>query len=487
MPQIRIPRGSHGEITTKQQPDGTWAARVQVRDIDGRIRSVRTKGKTKSGALRAVRDRLGERVDPSISGITPDTTYDTLAGLWLQHRQDHGKVKVKGKLAPQTLATYNAEIVNVIIPAIGKVRIRETNVPFLDRLFADVEHGRRHGAYLPREQGRSTRQLRVILGGMIGLAVAHGALPANPIRDAAQAVREPHPEVEYLTIPQAHHLRSRVRRETMRVDGRRMPNPDLEQFIDLLLGTGMRHGEGLAIRPTDLTGINPTLLGGFADVPGLAQIAEHITRTAPGEEGLPILHVRGTLIEPRKGYVDKLHRQDTTKTREDRRLVLPDPTVTLLIDRMRRQPPATLESPIFGTRTGNWISPANIRIRLRAAIERAIDNGEPADKELDRTTLHTLRRTVGTLLAHEISLDAARDQLGHRDPSITTRHYVGKRTHAPDNRTTLTQLLIDPASDSGRGPACLCECVGPCRHIRRWTCSTPPTSAGSCPRRSCDV
>lgn len=442
MPQIRIPRGSHGEITTKQQPDGRWTARVQVRDIDGRIRSVRVKATTKSGALRAMRDRLDERIDPTISGITPDTTYDTLAVLWLQHRQDHGKVRTKGKLAPQTLATYNAEIEHVIIPAIGKVRIRETNVPFLDRLLADVEHGRKHGNYQPRPHGRSTRQLRVVLSGMISLAVAHGALPANPMRDAAQSAREPHTEVEYLTVAQAHHLRAQVRREATRVDGRRMPNPDLEEFVDLLLGTGMREGEGLAIRPIDLTGINPDLLGDFADLPGLAAIADLITTSAPGEERLPILHVRGTLIEPRKGYIDKLHRQDTTKTREDRRLILPNPTVTLLLNRMRRQPPATPESPIFGTRTGNWISPANMRTRLRAAIERALEHGEPADKELDGTTLHTLRRTVGTLLAHDISLDAARDQLGHRDPSITSRHYVGKRTLAPDNRTTLARLVI---------------------------------------------
>jgi hypothetical protein len=34
--------------------------------------------------------------------------------------------------------------------------------------------------------------------------------------------------------------------------------------------------------------------------------------------------VWGRLVEPRKGHVDKLHRQDMTKTREDCRLILPD-------------------------------------------------------------------------------------------------------------------------------------------------------------------
>jgi hypothetical protein len=86
------------------------------------------------------------RVDPTIKGITAGTTDDTLAALRLKHRKNHGKVRTKGELAPQTLATYHAEM---IIPAIGEVRAGETNVPFLARLFADAEHGRKHGNYLP--------------------------------------------------------------------------------------------------------------------------------------------------------------------------------------------------------------------------------------------------------------------------------------------------------------------------------------------------
>lgn len=37
---------------------------------------------------------------------------------------------------------------------------------------------------------------------------------------------------------------------------------------------------------------------------------------------------------------------------------------------------------------------------------------------------HTLRRTVSALVAHSAGLDAARDVLGHRDPSVTARHDV---------------------------------------------------------------
>lgn len=415
MPQIRIPRGGHGDIVTKQLADGRWSARVQVRDIDGRVRSVRATEKTKSSATRLVERRLRERVDPSIAGITGDTTFEDLSALWLQHRKDHGKVKTKGLLAPQTLATYQYDIQQVIIPAIGQVRVREATIPLLDRLFADVEHGRKHGNYPARPGGRSTRQLRVVLGGMLALAVAHGALTANPIRDVSQSSRQPNPEVKFLTIDQARHLRTRVSRTAIRVPNQRMPNHDLEEFIDLLLGTGCREGEGLAIRPIDLHDLDGPV---------------------------PTLHICGTVIEPRKGYVDHLHRQNRTKTGDDRRLILPDAVAAMLRERMRRDPPSTPESPIFATGTGNWISPANLRTRLRSALGRSSGPSNPSDQALAGTTLHTLRRTVGTLIAHEVSLDAARDQLGHRDPSVTFRHYVGKRLVAPDLRPILDQFFI---------------------------------------------
>lgn len=113
----------------------------------------------------------------------------------------------------------------------------------------------------------------------------------------------------------------------------------------------------------------------------------------------------------------------------------------MLRDRLKRLPPSTPSRPIFGSRTGNWLSPANMRTRLRQAIQRAVASGTELDQALAWVTFHTLRRTVGTLIAHEISLDAAREQLGHTDPSVTYQHYVGKRPLAPDLRTKLDQLL----------------------------------------------
>jgi integrase len=418
MAQDRIPRGQHGEIVVRKTPDGAWRARAQVRDLDGRIRSVRTTAATKGGAKRKLDHLLNNRVGAATTGgVTAATTFETLAALWLEHRTDHGKTRSDGPLAAQTLAAYDAAIRLMVVPAIGRVQVRETNVILLDRLFADIEHGRSHGAYPERPGGRSTRQLRAVLSGMLGLAVAHGALPANPMRDTAATSRATAREVQYLTPTQARHLRRRVQRESARIPGRRMPNRDLQDFVHLLLGTGCREGEGLAIRPLDLIDFHTST---------------------------PKLHVRGTLIEPRTGFVDQLCRKDTTKNHEDRILILPDTVAAMLKDRLDRTPTLAPDQPVFASATGNWLSPANMRTRLRHAIHRAVAHGTPADAALAGVTFHTLRRTVGTLIAHEVSLDAAREQLGHRDPSVTYQHYVGKRPLAPDLRTALEQLLQPP-------------------------------------------
>ena len=351
MAQNRIPRGEHGDIVVSKSPDGTWRARAQVRDLDGRIRSVRTTAATKSGAKRRLDHLLTTRVGAATTGgVTAATTFESLAALWLEHRSDHGKTRSDGPLAAQTLAAYDAAIRLMVVPAIGRVQVRETNVILLDRLFADIEHGRPHGAYPEQPGGRSTRQLRAVLSGMLGLAVAHGALAANPMRDTAATSRGKAREVQYLTPAQARHLRTRVRRDTARIPGRRMPNHDLEHFVDLLLGTGCREGEGLAIRPLDLLDFD--------------------TET-------PKLHVRGTLIEPRAGFVDRLYRQDTTKNHEDRILILPDTVADMLRHLLDRTPPLAPDQPVFASRTGNWLSPANLRTRLRQAIQRAVAQGTP--------------------------------------------------------------------------------------------------------------
>lgn len=88
--------------------------------------------------------------------------------------------------------------------------------------------------------------------------------------------------------------------------------------------------------------------------------------------------------------------------------------------------------PVFAHKSGGWLWPNKVRTKLRGVV---------AGTALAGVSPHTLRRTVGTLVAHSAGLDAARDVLGHRDPSFTARHYVADIGRVVDVRHTLDPIF----------------------------------------------
>ena len=88
--------------------------------------------------------------------------------------------------------------------------------------------------------------------------------------------------------------------------------------------------------------------------------------------------------------------------------------------------------PVFAHAGGGWLWPNNVRTKLRGVV---------ADTPLAGVSPHTLRRTVGTLVAHRAGQDAARDVLGHRDPSVTARHYIADTGRLIDVRHALDPIF----------------------------------------------
>ncbi len=117
-----------------------------------------------------------------------------------------------------------------------------------------------------------------------------------------------------------------------------------------------------------------------------------------------------------------------------RRAAQPRRTPPHRCDPQNRDPFTEPQDPILCSARGTFLWPNNLRTRLRAALAD--------DDELRGTTPHTLRRTVGTLIAYQVGLDAARMQLGHTlTASTTLSRYVAHRQDAPDLRPTLDQFF----------------------------------------------
>jgi integrase len=365
-----------------------------VRDRDGRVREVTATAATKGAALRALDRKLLDRSPTAPTGVRATMTLDELAEFWMEHKRRHGLARRRGPIKPQTLASYQSAHRTVISPALGAVRVGEVSVGLLDSVLGDLE-----------ASGISTAQARSVLSQMLTLAVRHEALAQNPVPLVPRAAREQR-EVEALDLAGVRRLRRLVDPDVRRKPGRRGPNRDLAEFVDVALGTGCRAGEVLALKwkHLDFTGATP------------------------------IATISGTLVEPRAGFVERLDRQESTKSGRTRRLVLPDHVVAVLHSRREAIRYDDPDDPVFASRNGTWLWPNNLRTRLRAAV---------VGSALAGTTPHTLRRTVGTLVAHEAGLDAARWQLGHSDPSVTWQAYVAGRPIAPDLRHLLDQFFTN--------------------------------------------
>jgi integrase len=151
----------------------------------------------------------------------------------------------------------------------------------------------------------------------------------------------------------------------------------------------------------------------------------------PGRRLGPLLPGNGA-VRTGRGVVSRgLHRQPMTKTGAARTIALPCANVEML-NRRRAALRQHDRQPLFAHACGGWLWPNNVRSKLRGVV---------AGTSLVGTSRHTLRRTVGTLVAHSVGLDAARDVLGHRDPSVTARHYVPDSGRVVDVRNALDPIL----------------------------------------------
>ena len=116
-------------------------------------------------------------------------------------------------------------------------------------------------------------------------------------------------------------------------------------------------------------------------------------------------------------------------------MVLPGFVIPLLRERVSLAPTPT--SPLFPSGRGTWLWPNNVRRQWRSIRDEA---------GLGWVTPHVLRKTVATLAANRLTLDAAAAQLGHRSSRTTREHYAAKPPMARDARA-IAEVLDDALGD----------------------------------------
>ncbi|WP_344753148.1 tyrosine-type recombinase/integrase [Leifsonella bigeumensis] len=318
----------------------------------------------------ALRDRLA----PTAEYLTRESTLQQLADQWLADVW-------KSKRAVATKERYSSTVRAHVNKAVGEVRVREATVPRMQRLVDRVAESSGEG---------QARMLGVVLKGMFSLAVRYGAADSNigsdlllPTVDRG-TVRAP-------SIDDVKLLRSLLTAYDSKTPARGNAIRDLADIGDLLIGTGGRIGEILALRWDDV------------DLAGRVTITGTVTR----ERG------RG------------IYRQDIPKSdSSNRTLTLP----TFVVDMLATRRVNAYNEWVFPSATGTLRWPENVRQQWATAV---------ADSPVEWMTTKACRKAVATVIDAELGLEAAKDQLGQSDIGVTRRHYVARNLARPDRSELL--------------------------------------------------
>ncbi|MFC5137224.1 tyrosine-type recombinase/integrase [Actinomycetospora rhizophila] len=388
MPRPPLPLGTHGNIHAQQLANGSFRAFTRFRDHDGVTRKVERNGPTRAAAMNRLREDLRDRArQDTASTLRGDSRFKVAAEQWMEAVT---LLVDQGLRSPSTAQIYRSTLDVHVLPALGELRLREVTVPRLDHFVQTVN----------LHKGPATTKLvRSVVSGALGLAVRHGAIASNPTREIAEVSGRRRRAARALS---ADERRAWIARLAGDEDARRKDLPDLCAFM---LATGVRIGEALAVS------------------------WEEIDLDA-GTVAIDWTVIRIKAV----GLVRK-----RTKTQSgERTLHLPGFARSIL---RRRYLAAGGRGPLFPDSLGGWRDPSNTLKALRAAR---------GSEEFAWVTSHVFRKTAATELDDQgLSARLIADQLGHAQVSMTQNTYLGRRAVSSAAAEALDRAYRDDEERSG--------------------------------------
>ena len=274
------------------------------------------------------------------------------------------------RLEPSSWESYYWQVHGYLLPHLGDREVRELTVPLLERFYVDLlTDGGRYGQPLAK---RTVAYAHMVLHKALADGVRAGELSDNP------AARARLPRVD---------LRSDATEDPPRMwnagEVRRFleltKDDELGDLWAVALGTGMRRGELLALRWSDVD----------LDVPSL-QVAAGLT------------------------WIGDRPRLKTTKTRNRRRLHLDDRTAAAIARQPRREP--NPHPVVFTQEDGSPWHTQTISDRWRR---------QWPGLDLPQVRLHDLRHIHATLLiAAGVNMKVVSERLGHKHIGMTLDLYA---------------------------------------------------------------
>lgn len=367
------PLGTLGEINVKQLPNGKYQADARYRTTSGKTTRIRARGTSKTAATRNLKEKARDAdATTSFQQLTNTSTLTALLNHWLPRHQ----------VAPTTQDTYTKAITKHINPTIGHARLNELTTPMLQTFLEQLTPG-------------TAKTCRAVLSASLSQAVRWGLINHNPTTNTTPPRREKK-NPDALTDEQIQAYRTAIRQWCGINEHGQRRGDGLPEMIDVLIGTGLRLGECLALRWQDVD-----LEAGTITVCGT--------------------------IDATTG-----RRVERTKTTTSRRTIHAAPiALQALRDQRAKGYEQYLGEAVFPSYRGGYRTVVNVNRQLRLA--------RPV--ELAWVHPHSFRSTVSTRIEQQYGLLAASRHLGHASTAVTESAYLSRPAVQPDYTSA---FIVDP-------------------------------------------
>lgn len=368
-------RREQGTGGISQRKDGLWQGRYDAGiKPDGKRDVKYVYAKSEAECKRKLRDLIKQIHSTDYISVQKSSVKDYMDN-WLN------SVK-KNELKPKSFDRLEQTLQSDVYPYIGALQLHGIKS-------ADVQNM----VNTLRDNGRAWSSIKKAYDA-VNACFKHGVIQKTVASNPAIGVTVPSKKlfpaqrIHFYTQEEAQMLC----KQAMSCWGNGKRRYPMGAFVPLLINTGLRMGELLALKWEDDVDLENKVL---------------------------TVHTNMTLIKDRekeKGY--KLQEQDSVKSDagQDRSIPLNDPAVAALLD--IRQVTGT-QTYVMTTRSKTNITPRNIDRIFRRIAKAA---GFPEEKIYG---IHSLRHTFATLLlSNGVDIKTVSELLGHSDITVTYNTYI---------------------------------------------------------------
>jgi integrase len=350
--------------------DGTWYLRVELARQTGGSRRQRRERfiGTKAEALKRLREVLRE-VEMGGYADSARLSVADVARRWLETKEH--------RVAASTFAFYAGHVRLYIIPALGSLRAEALRPAHIEAAIATLARGARNDRQKGMLSARTVAHCFTTVRTMLRWAVKMGIL----VRNVAESVEPPRSERHEMQALDAAGVAAVLEAAA---------GTELQAAIAVAVGTGLRRGELLGLRwsDIDLTANRLTVRRSVERVKG-------VTRTKPPKT---LRSARTIALPP---FVADILRSEHAKK---------------AARCLNRGAGRDEDGWVFVRVDGSQWEPGAFSLAFARFVKQ---------KRLPHVRFHDLRHSFGTLaLASGVDLQTVSRALGHESAAITSRIYV---------------------------------------------------------------